>query len=216
MIPHTVLFVGDREGWGLLPALVHKLGYTAHYVNREQIKRWRDKPVHIAVVSSKDQHLSEILRELSDYPFATVLFVSDELIDITIQLVDETHTVDGIVTEEMGEIQLRMVLEVAMMNNARLERLKGEVMELQETLVARKTIERAKGFLMNWCGLSESDAYQKMRTQAMKDQRPLREVAKSVLLVSELLGKSRMRTGCETDGNGLKEFSGEAGANESS
>lgn len=59
-----------------------------------------------------------------------------------------------------------------------------ETRQLRETLEGRKLIERAKGALMKRYGLSEEDAFRRLRRTAMDNRRPMVEIARA-LLVSE-------------------------------
>lgn len=59
-----------------------------------------------------------------------------------------------------------------------------ETRQLRETLEGRKVIERAKGALMKRYGLSEEDAFRRLRRTAMDSRRPMVEIARA-LLVSE-------------------------------
>jgi AmiR/NasT family two-component response regulator len=60
----------------------------------------------------------------------------------------------------------------------------GENRQLRETLEGRKFIERAKGTLMARFGLSEEEAFRRLRRAAMDSRKPMVEIAKA-LLVSE-------------------------------
>ena len=64
----------------------------------------------------------------------------------------------------------------------------GENRQLRETLEGRKFIERAKGTLMARFGLSEEDAFRRLRSAAMDSRKPMVEIAKA-LLVSESLAQ---------------------------
>ena len=59
-----------------------------------------------------------------------------------------------------------------------------ESAKLVQALEERKVIERAKGLLMNRLGVSEDDAFKRLRRAAMDGRRPMVEVAQA-LLVSE-------------------------------
>ena len=59
--------------------------------------------------------------------------------------------------------------------------LQGTVEDLESKLAARKVIERAKGRLMEQFGLTEDQAYTRMRRAAMDRQLPLSEIARRVL-----------------------------------
>src|SRR3972149_6203572 len=56
-----------------------------------------------------------------------------------------------------------------------------ETRQLRRTLEDRKTIERAKGALMTRLGLTEDEAFRRLRRAAMDSRRPMVEIAKAVL-----------------------------------
>lgn len=60
----------------------------------------------------------------------------------------------------------------------------AETRRLRQTLEDRKVIERAKGALMARLGLTEDDAFKRLRRAAMDSRKPMAEVARA-LLVSE-------------------------------
>ncbi|MCX5714689.1 MAG: GAF and ANTAR domain-containing protein [Candidatus Omnitrophica bacterium] len=65
--------------------------------------------------------------------------------------------------------------------------LKGK--EIQEELEARKIIERAKGLLMHDEGLSEEEAYLRIRKYSMDRRKTMREVAEALVMTHELAKK---------------------------
>jgi len=72
-------------------------------------------------------------------------------------------------------------IEVALGRNAELRALEDEVDDLTERLEARKTIDRAKGVLMDDHGLSEQEAWRFIQRVAMDSRSPSHEVAARVL-----------------------------------
>jgi response regulator NasT len=72
-------------------------------------------------------------------------------------------------------------IEVALGRHAELKSLEDEVGDLTERLEARKTIDRAKGVLMDAHGLSEQDAWRFLQTQAMNRRTKVHEVAALVV-----------------------------------
>jgi response regulator NasT len=62
-----------------------------------------------------------------------------------------------------------------------------EARALRTRLEERKVIERAKGTMMQRHGLSEDEAFQRLRRTAMDTRRPMVEIARAVL-VSESVG----------------------------
>jgi uroporphyrinogen-III synthase len=71
--------------------------------------------------------------------------------------------------------------------NARLEK---EALAARQELETRKSVERAKGILQQRYGLSEPQAYQRLRNESRRLRRPIRELAEAVLLVEDI-GQSR-------------------------
>lgn len=57
---------------------------------------------------------------------------------------------------------------------------------IQEELENRKRIERAKGILMQDEGLSEEEAYLKIRKYSMDNRKTMREVAEAIILASDM------------------------------
>ncbi|HVE93099.1 MAG TPA: response regulator [Actinomycetota bacterium] len=78
-------------------------------------------------------------------------------------------------------------IEVALGRFREMSALQEEVGELEDRLVSRKLVERAKGLLMEG-GLSEDDAYRLMRSAAMDRGLKLEEVAR--LVVEGRMGES--------------------------
>ena len=83
--------------------------------------------------------------------------------------------------------RLAPVLQVAI---ARFEQdlaLRQELDRAQAQLAARKTIERAKGILMQEAGLDEEAAYQRLRKLAMDRKLPMAELAARIIEAQSLL-----------------------------
>jgi response regulator NasT len=77
--------------------------------------------------------------------------------------------------------QLLAAVQVALARAAERRELKDSVEDLEAKLAARKVIERAKGKLMEQFGLTEEQAFVRMRRAAMDRQLPLAEIARRVL-----------------------------------
>ena len=72
-------------------------------------------------------------------------------------------------------------IEVAMGRFRELRTLTGEIDALGEQLEARKAIERAKGLLMDECGMTEQDAFTFIQRTAMSERTRMRDVAERIL-----------------------------------
>jgi two-component system, response regulator PdtaR len=63
-----------------------------------------------------------------------------------------------------------------------------EARALRQRLDERKVIERAKGTLMTRHGLSEDEAFKRLRRTAMDTRRPMVEIARAVLVSESIAG----------------------------
>ncbi len=72
-------------------------------------------------------------------------------------------------------------IEVAIGRFRELRNLTGEIDALGEQLEARKAIDRAKGILIDECGMRESDAFSFIQRTAMSERSRMRDVAERIL-----------------------------------
>ncbi len=77
-------------------------------------------------------------------------------------------------------------VELIITNNKKIRLLQNEIQELKESLEVRKLVEKAKGILMTKQGLSEQEAFRKIQRQSMDKGIPMKEVAKAIILASEI------------------------------
>jgi response regulator NasT len=86
----------------------------------------------------------------------------------------------GYLVKPFRESDLLPAIEAARARHAELQALRDEAGSLRDALEARKLIERAKGLLMEKDGLSEGEAFARLRGASQQTGRPLREVAAAV------------------------------------
>jgi signal transduction protein with GAF and PtsI domain len=98
---------------------------------------------------------------------------------------DETSVLCFLGEQMGGAIAYSMLAEHNM-------RLKKDAMLVRQQLEERKIVERAKGVLQQRFGLSEEEAYQRLREESRRLRRSIRDVSEAVLLV-ENLGQDRSR-----------------------
>jgi len=83
---------------------------------------------------------------------------------------------------------LQAQMEVAVRRFEEQERLAAEKRELEETLQARKLVERAKGIFMKRLGLDEPEAHRRLQQESQKRRIGIAELAKRVIESEEMLG----------------------------
>jgi response regulator NasT len=87
----------------------------------------------------------------------------------------------GYLVKPFKESDLLPAIETARARHAELVALREEAESLAEALAARKAIERAKGILMQREGLSEQEAFERLRKASQISGRPLRVVADALI-----------------------------------
>ena len=65
-------------------------------------------------------------------------------------------------------------------------RLLEQTLEMRRELETRKLVERAKGILQQRHGLTEEEAYLKLRDQSRRLRRPMKELAEAIILSEEI------------------------------
>lgn len=92
----------------------------------------------------------------------------------------EEISVMKFIGEQLGVTISKSLLE---QENAR---LMEETAEMKRELETRKIVERAKGILQQKYGMTEEDAYFRLRNQSRRLRRPMRALAEAVILSEDL------------------------------
>jgi response regulator NasT len=91
----------------------------------------------------------------------------------------------GYLVKPFRATDLLPAIETARARHDELVALREEAESLAEALAARKAIERAKGILMQREGLSEADAFARLRKASQISGRPLKVVAEALIATLE-------------------------------
>jgi GAF domain-containing protein len=86
------------------------------------------------------------------------------------------------------EREICLVESFAYLAGAKIEmlRLEKDVSELGEQLEARKIVERAKGILQKDLQIAEGEAYCLLRRESRQRRKPMKEIARAVVLAQDL------------------------------
>jgi len=119
-------------------------------------------------------------------PRPVVMFSADgdnQLIRSVVGAGVTAYVVDG-----LSSARLAPIIEVALARFEQQTQLRRKLDDVQQQLVDRKLIDRAKGMLMDKRGMSEAEAYAALRQQAMKQGVKLVDVARQIIPIADLLG----------------------------
>lgn len=137
--------------------------------------------------------LEHVVMATRDARRPIVMFTNDN--DTTNARAAVAAGVSAYVVAGLSPERIRPILDVAMARfeqeqalRAELADAKTELQDLSTELKNRRTIERAKGLLMQRQGLSEQVAYEKLRKTAMDKGLKVVEVAQRMLDVADLMG----------------------------
>ena len=77
--------------------------------------------------------------------------------------------------------ELIPAIEVALGRFNEMRALKAEVDNLEEQLETRRSLDRAKGILMDECGLKEADAFSFVQKTAMTERTRMKDIAERII-----------------------------------
>jgi len=152
----------------------------------ERIAQLQPDLIIIDAESDARDVLEHIVIATRDERRPIVLFTEDGAtasIDAAMAAGVSAYIVAGLQAERIAP-----VLNVALSRFRREEKLRAELDDTRHKLLERKVIERAKGLLMTHHGLTEDQAYQRLRSMAMNKKLKLAEIAQRIIDVEDLLG----------------------------
>jgi len=118
-------------------------------------------------------------------PVAMFVDHSDEsMIRAAVDAGVSAYIVDGLRKE-----RVKPIVDMAISRFDAFDRLQRELTAAKNELAARKLIDRAKGILMQTHGISEDEAYGRLRQTAMNEKRKIADIAQSLITAAALLEK---------------------------
>jgi two-component system, response regulator PdtaR len=148
----------------------------------EAVELARTEKPDLAILDVKMPRLDGIeaaRRILAERPIPIVMvtaFDQEELVSRAVEA-----GVFGYLVKPFRESDLLPAIRAARARHAELEALREEAESLTEALETRKVVERAKGLLMEREGLSEQDAFARLRRASQSSNRPMKVVAEAVV-----------------------------------
>ena len=148
----------------------------------EAIALAREHEPDLAILDVKMPRLDGIeaaRRILDERPIPIVMLTAygqDELVSRAVEA-----GVFGYLVKPFREADLLPAIRTARARHEELTAIREQVESLAEALAARKSIERAKGLLMEREGLSEQEAFARLRKASQVSGRPLRVIAEAVV-----------------------------------
>ncbi len=148
----------------------------------EAVALAHDEQPELAILDVKMPRLDGIeaaRRILAERPIPIVMLTAYGQEELVARAVEAG--VFGYLVKPFRETDLLPAIQTARARHAELEAMRDEAESLTEALATRKVVERAKGILMEREGLSENDAFVRLRRASQSSGRPLRVVAEAVI-----------------------------------
>lgn len=86
------------------------------------------------------------------------------------------------IVKPFKEADLMPAIEIAVARYEEFMDLEKEVASLEDKLETRKSVDRAKGILMDMYGLKEQDAFRRIQVQSMNTRKSMREIAEAIII----------------------------------
>jgi response regulator NasT len=140
----------------------------------------------VVVVHSDDEHALDLVEEISSFASGPVIALLAEEDADFVRRAAERGVYAAVRDGDPQAIQ--SAIEIACRRHADTARLAEQVDRLETALERRAVIERAKGILMERHGVTDREAFDRLRTHARSNNRTVVEVARAVSEGHALLG----------------------------
>ncbi len=86
------------------------------------------------------------------------------------------------IVKPFKEADLMPAMKIAIDRYKEFVELENEVTDLENKLDTRKSVDRAKGILMDQYGLKEQEAFRRIQVQSMNTRKSMREIAEAIII----------------------------------
>ena len=125
---------------------------------------------------------SEIRKVLDAAIVVITAHITDEFIEQAVEA-----GVEGYLIKPVSPEQLRVAIALSLGTSERVRAAERTAETARKQLADRKTIDRAKGILMDTQGLSERDAYRRIQKRSQDERRSMPDVAAEIIRANEVL-----------------------------
>ena len=156
----------------------------------EAVELARSQQPDLAILDVKMPRLDGIeaaRRIIDERPIPIVMLTAYSQDDLVARAVEAG--VFGYLVKPFREADLLPAIHAASARHDELATLREEADSLAEALATRKLVERAKGLLMDKEGLTEQEAFARLRRASQISGRPMRVVAEALIATFEATGE---------------------------
>ena len=187
---NKILLVGNTE-------LLSGLSATLQAINCSQVAQLNSfKNIASELLTSGADTLIASMRELDSKELNELIALQDESPVTTVLHLDQADSqttkklaaagIGALVVGVLEVSRLPLLLDLAEARFKQLLDMRAQIANLQQSLLDRKAIDRAKGLIMGKGKYSEEQAYHALRKLAMSQNQTMAQVATGVISSAEL------------------------------
>lgn len=123
----------------------------------------------------------EVAKTITEHRVAPVLLVTE--LDQQDELIESLkHWTFSYITKPVDEINLFPAIEVCLASFKKVCQLEQENRKLKQTIETRKLMDKAKGLLVEFKGMTEQQAFKHIQKVSMDKCLPMSSIAKDIIL----------------------------------
>ena len=124
---------------------------------------------------------TEAARIITDEGIAPVIFLT-AYSDVDLVQRAKESGVYAYLVKPFKEADLLPTIEIALSRWSEMQELNKHARDLDDKLETRKSVDRAKGILMDQYNLKEQEAFRRIQLQSMNTRKSMREIAEAIII----------------------------------
>jgi response regulator NasT len=136
--------------------------------------------------------LKSALETIDDEMLCACILFGDSSDTYISSLVEKSRAITAC-TRNAGRDILLLTVEMANMSFRRVSDLDRKLKDMTENFESRKMVEQAKRILMESEGMSENEAYERMRKKSMDNRMSMKAIAEAIIFTYDLTGKKEAK-----------------------
>jgi response regulator NasT len=142
----------------------------------------------IADLNLQHGDVRNTIETVDDEMLCAIVLLDDQRDNGVYSMVEKSNAISFCPKPLSREVLLHTV-ELANINYKRVFGLDKKLKEMTENYESRKQVERAKWILMERDGMSESEAYDRIRKKSMDNRMSMKTIAEAIIYTYEIAGK---------------------------
>lgn len=162
------------------------LGNCSDPVSLIRLVRNYDPDFCIIDMSTKISEFASAIKIIDEEFLCACIILAEQKNDIISSLIEGSHVV-AFCPKPLNKDFFGYVVDIAVVNYFRVSKMSQRLKEMTENYETRKSVEKAKWLIMSKLGISEKEAYERIRKKSMDSRMPLKDVADAIIFTYETM-----------------------------